>query len=157
MKMIHGFNNKYEFLSNFYACQTQYEGRWYPTSEHAYQAAKTLDDDLRVFIAMAPTPGEAKKRGQEVPLRENWEEIKDQVMYEIVQEKFRNPYLKNKLIKTINEGYDGFCEDNWWHDNYWGDCQCDKCRNIEGQNKLGKILMQVANEIINEIIKEKIK
>ena len=63
MKMIHGFNNPYDFLSNFYACETEYEGQWYPTSEHAFQAAKTLDKDLRIFIKMAPTPGEAKKRG----------------------------------------------------------------------------------------------
>ena len=62
--------------------------------------------------------------------------------------------MRQRLIAAINEGYDGFCEDNWWHDNYWGDCQCEKCKNIEGQNKLGKILMRVANEIINETIKE---
>lgn len=154
MKMIHGFNNPYDFLSNFYACETEYEGQWYPTSEHAFQAAKTLDKDLRIFIKMAPTPGEAKKRGRNLQLRSDWEQVKDQVMYEIVKNKFTNPDMRQHLIAAINEGYDGFCEDNWWHDNYWGDCQCEKCKNIEGQNKLGKILMRVANEIINETIKE---
>jgi predicted NAD-dependent protein-ADP-ribosyltransferase YbiA (DUF1768 family) len=104
---------------------------------------------------MAPTPGEAKKRGRSVPLRSDWEEIKNQVMYEIVKEKFKNPDMRQRIISAINEGYDGFCEDNWWHDNYWGDCQCEKCKNIEGQNELGKILIKVANEIINEILKEK--
>jgi len=152
MKMIHGFNNKYDFLSNFYACSTEYDGIWYPTSEHAFQAAKTLDQDLRLFIKAAPTPGEAKRRGRSVVLRSDWEQVKDQVMYEIVKNKFKNPDMRQRLIATINEGYDGFCEDNWWHDNYWGNCQCEKCQGIKGQNHLGKILMQVAHEIIGEII-----
>ena len=30
-----------------------------------------------------------------------------------------------------------------WHDNIWGNCGCPRCRNIHGQNLLGKALMQV--------------
>lgn len=30
-----------------------------------------------------------------------------------------------------------------WHDNTWGDCSCPKCKNITGQNLLGKALMEV--------------
>lgn len=152
MKMIHGFTNKYDFLSNFYACQINYDGHWYATAEHAYQAAKAINDTDKAFIAMAATPGEAKRRGRQVEIRPDWEEIKDKIMYKIVTEKFKNFDMRQRMIAAINEGYSGFCEDNWWHDNYWGNCQCEKCRNIEGQNHLGKILMQVAHEIVGEII-----
>ena len=43
-------------------------------------------------------------------------------------------------------------EGNYWHDNVWGDCSCEKCKNIKGQNLLGKQLMQVRQEIrtVNE-------
>lgn len=40
--MITSFEGKYSFLSNFYACQTEYHNVKYPTSEHAYQAAKQV-------------------------------------------------------------------------------------------------------------------
>lgn len=153
MKMIHGFDNsKYSFLSNFYACQVEYEGITYPTSEHAFQAAKSLDPDIRKWIAAAPTPGQAKRRGRSIELRPDWEKIKDQVMFDIVREKFKNEDMRARLLMTIGEGYDGFCEDNYWHDNYWGDCNCERCKNIEGKNMLGKILMDVANEVVEEII-----
>lgn len=152
MKMIHGFDNKYSFLSNFYACQVEYEGITYPTSEHAFQAVKSLDPDIRKWIAAAPTPGQAKRRGRSIELRHDWEEIKDQVMFDIVREKFKNEDMRARLLMTIGEGYDGFCEDNYWHDNYWGNCNCERCKNIEGKNMLGKILMDVVNEIVEEII-----
>lgn len=150
--MIHGFNNKYDFLSNFYACEIEYQGKKYKTSEHAFQAAKTRIESERQWIATAATPGEAKRRGKQIHLRSDWDQIKDQIMLDIVRIKFRNLDMRQRMIAAINEGYDGFCEDNWWHDNYWGDCNCEKCKNIEGQNHLGKILMQVANEIVDEII-----
>ena len=152
MKMIHGFDNKYSFLSNFYACQVEYEGITYPTSEHAFQAAKSLDPDIRKWIAAASTPGQAKRRGRSIELRPDWEKIKDQVMFDIVREKFKNEDMRVRLLMTIGEGYDGFCEDNYWHDNYWGNCNCERCKNIEGKNMLGKILMDVANEVVEEII-----
>lgn len=152
MKMIHGFDNKYSFLSNFYACQVEYEGITYPTSEHAFQAAKSLDPNIRKWIAAAFTPGQAKRRGRSIELRSDWEEIKDQVMLDIVREKFKNEDMRARLLMTIEEGYDSFCEDNYWHDNYWGNCNCERCKNIEGKNMLGKILMDIANEVIEEII-----
>ena len=38
---------------------------------------------------------------------------------------------------------------NWWHDNYWGNCNCDRCKDIKGQNKLGKMLMDLREEFRN--------
>jgi len=66
-------------------------------------------------------------------------------MYDIVYNKFsQNEDLKEKLLNT-GEIY--LEEGNWWHDNYWGQCNCYRCRNIHGLNKLGKILMQVRDEL----------
>lgn len=155
--IIHGFSsNKHEFLSNFYACRMEFsndidpDGRYYPTLEHAYQAAKATNVDDMKFVYWADTPADAKRRGRIIPVRKDWEKIKDDVMLKLLRIKFENTEMRNRLIETAREGFEGFCEDNWWHDNYWGDCHCPACANIPGQNKLGKMLAQVRSEILAE-------
>ena len=157
MRMLHGFSdNKYEFLSNFYACDTFYkndidpEGYVYKTAEHAFQAAKaTSIEDMR-YVAEAHTPGEAKRRGRMIKLRPDWESIKDNVMLTILRSKFSDDQdMYSRMMATVSE-YDAFCEDNWWHDNYWGDCHCPKCEKIFGRNRLGILLTQVRDELIHE-------
>lgn len=142
--MITKFEGRYSFLSNFYAAQTVYDGLRYPTSEHAYQAAKSLDDADKIAILQASTPDDCKKLGRQIKIRPDWEEIKDDVMYEIVKNKFRNPGLATKLLRT---GDEQLCEGNYWHDNYWGACECPKCRLLPRRNQLGKTLMRVREEL----------
>ena len=151
MKTVQGFESEFSFLSNFSACELLYDGHVYKTAEHAFQAAKATNEKDRVYIAEAPTPGEAKRRGRGIELREDWDVIKDKVMLDIIRAKFKNGDCRYRLMKALSEGYDDFVEDNWWHDNYWGNCKCDRCKDIEGQNHLGKIILQVANEIVTEL------
>ena len=140
--MIDCFDGKYAFLSNFYDNPVTYNGLTYLNNEAAFQAQKTLDEDIRKEFITLP-PNLAKRKGRKIALRPDWEEVKDKVMYEICVQKFCNPkndYLGGKLDMT---GLEEIVEGNYWHDNYWGNCTCDKCKNIEGQNKLGKILMKI--------------
>jgi len=142
--MIDFFSGNYEFLSNFYICNIYYKGHKYISVEHAFQAAKVKDENNRLFIASASTPGLAKRRGRTVRIREDWEFIKDQVMYDLVLNKFKNNSdLKEQLLAT---GSEELVEGNFWGDSYWG---VDKVRG--GQNKLGKILMRVRKELQNVI------
>lgn len=68
-----------------------------------------------------------------------------EVMLNCIRLKFRqHPKLKKKLLGT---GDAVLIEGNTWHDNIWGDCSCPKCWNIEGKNLLGRILMQVREEL----------
>ena len=90
-------------------------------------------------------------KGRHIELRGDWEQVKDNIMYEIVKDKFtRNSNLKSLLLKTNSSI---LIEGNWWHDNYWGDCYCEKCQNKEGKNTLGLILMRIRDEIRNEAFK----
>ena len=41
------------------------------------------------------------------------------------------------------------------HDNEYGNCICPKCAEIEGENKLGKILMRVRTELREKEEKKK--
>ena len=142
--MITSFEGKYSFLSNFYACQTEYHNVKYPTSEHAYQAAKTANPIQKEAIRKADTPDDAKRLGRRVEIKSNWDEIKDEVMYEIVSNKFKNKRMQAKLLATENEI---LVEGNYWHDNHFGSCYCKKCLQLPKENILGKILMRVRDEL----------
>lgn len=69
MAKIDSFSGEYDFLSNFYSQEITYDGIKYPTNEHAFQAAKTLDLAKRQAIAKLATPGQAKRAGRKVLLR----------------------------------------------------------------------------------------
>lgn len=140
---ITDFRGIYGFLSNFYLCDIQYEGLWYPSVENAFQAAKTLCYDTRQACFTSCTPRIAKARGQNVGLRVGWELARLDVMLELVREKFsyKHPGLQRMLVST---GDTELIEGNAWHDTFWGVC------NGVGENHLGKILMQVRSEILGE-------
>jgi ribA/ribD-fused uncharacterized protein len=145
--MINIFDGKYDFLSNFYPSRITIDCVSYPTVEHAFQAAKTRSFLKRIEISKLDTPREAKRAGRQVKLRSDWEEIKDQVMYDCLKEKFKDKELRDKLLAT---GDEELIEGTTWHDNYWGNCSCERCKNIEGKNMLGKTLMRVREELRNE-------
>jgi ribA/ribD-fused uncharacterized protein len=138
MKPIKGFQGEYRWLSNFWPVTIFYEGIIYPSTEHAYQAAKTLNNQDRFIISNMLSPGRAKKAAKDLVLRSNWDLIKINVMLEIVREKFRNEYLRQKLLNTGNAYLE---ETNTWGDKFWGVC------NEEGLNFLGFILMLVRHKI----------
>lgn len=144
--MIKNFDNEYKFLSNFYESPLVDTDRYhltYPTVEHFFQAMKTENEALRREIANASTPGQAKKLGRRVPLRKDWEKIKQQVMYVGLTFKFENSDLRQKLLET---GDEELVEGNTWHDNYWGTCTCPKCGD-KGKNMLGKLLMELRENL----------
>lgn len=145
--MIDFFDGEFAFLSNFYNASCIFEGKLYPTVEHAFQAAKSLDLAERDWIAAAGSPGLAKRLGRRINLRSDWEKIKFDVMEECLRSKFADPVLKQKLLAT---GDEELVEGNYWHDNTWGNCSCEKCKDIVGRNMLGNILMKLRTEFMEE-------
>ena len=146
--MINHFEGKYSFLSNFYQSTITDGNLMFPTVEHMFQAAKTINMAEYEKIACARTPNEAKYLGRHCTIRKDWEEVKEQVMYKALVEKFSIPELQKALLAT---GDEELIEGNYWHDNTWGDCYCDHCKDIKGQNLLGKLLMQIREEIKSSI------
>jgi N-glycosidase YbiA len=134
MERIDSFEGEYGFLSNFYPCRIYYNGLWYPSVEHAYQAAKTADLDERIRVQSAKTAGKAKRLGKSVTLRPDWEEVKLEIMRLLVYKKFFDYELRKRLCET---GAAELVEGNWWGDTYWG-----VCKGV-GENHLGKILMKI--------------
>lgn len=144
--VINRFNGENKFLSNFQASTFFYNGKKYATVEHAYQALKTLDPEEHEKVRNAIAPSQAKKLGKTLTLREDWDQVKTQTMLELLRLKFQNAFLRCKLIVTHNAI---IIEGNTWHDTFWGVCNCSK-HNGEGQNILGKLLMQVREEVKEE-------
>lgn len=133
---ISGFTGDYRFLSNFY--YSTIFGRL-TTVEHWFQACKAVDGAEKNYVLDAPTPGAAKRRGQRVALRADWEEVKLGIMEKLLQEKFSDPELAARLVAT---GTAELVESNTWGDRFWGVCDG------AGENHLGKLLMRVREQLV---------
>ena len=100
--MINRFRGEYFYLSNFYEAPVLYDGILYGNNEAAFQAQKVMDINIRKEFALL-SPSDAKRKGRECTLRQDWEAIKEQKMYEICLAKFKqNPELAEKLLLTGN-------------------------------------------------------
>lgn len=136
---IYGFFKEHKFLSNFEVCEVEYEGIIYPSSEAAYQAAKVLEDEDKRMEFTRYNPSEARKKGQAIKLREDWKEVRDEIMETILIDKFtRHLNLRDKLLATGDKYLE---ETNWWGDRYWGVFMG------QGENNLGKILMKIRENL----------
>ena len=139
---IDRFEDEWFFLSNFSSAKVMFEGREYPTAEHVYQAAKSVDDEIRQWIGESRNAAEAKQRGRRCMIRKDWDDVKLDVMREILVSKFGDAKLGKKLLDT---GSEEIIEGNWWGDRFWGVCE------DVGQNHLGKILMELREELRKEV------
>lgn len=139
-KEIRSFRGEHAFLSNFYTAPFAWDGRSYLNAEAAFQSAKCLAPEER--DAFSQLDGvKAKHLGKHVPLRSDWEQVKTIIMEEVVRAKFtQNPDLARQLLDT---GDAHICEGNSWGDTFWG----VNTKTNKGENHLGKILMQVREEI----------
>ena len=134
--MIAKFEGQYFFLSNFFECPVTYKGITFTNTEAAFHSQK---DTSRAIEFAHLDPSSAKKLGRKVTLRPDWEQVKDDIMYEILVAKFtQNAALKILLLRT---GDQELIEGNWWNDTYWGVCRGT------GKNTLGKLLMKLRQEI----------
>jgi len=136
--MINEFKGDNRFMSNFY-----FHRGW--CVEVPFQAGKATTTEDGEYVQEVNNPREAKKRGRQIKLRADWEDVKVNFMLSLLRIKFMLPDLRKKLVATSDKE---LIEGNWWHDNEWGDCHCKKCENIPGRNLLGKLLMHVRREII---------
>jgi ribA/ribD-fused uncharacterized protein len=113
--------------------------------EHAFQAAKTKDRQIKRKIADLATPGAAKRAGGKLGIikdfdQATWDAQKDDVMEVLVRIKFRDSALALSLLDTGDALLE---EGNNWNDTYWGVC----LKSGIGQNKLRQILMKIRSEL----------
>src|SRR4051812_16175937 len=82
-------NEPYGCFSNFSPHAIYLDETTWPTTEHYFQAQKFLDPHYRWQILLAQSPRIAAQMGRDrsLPLRDDWEHIKDAVMRKAVHAK----------------------------------------------------------------------
>jgi len=136
-------NDYFEF-SNFSQHGFTLKEKYWSTVEHYFQAQKFTDSELAEKIRLADSPKQAKQLGQTrtIPLRPDWEQVKDDIMREAVLAKFStHETLKKQLVATGDEQL----IENAPKDYYWG-CGADG----SGKNRLGEILMETRDILRQE-------
>lgn len=134
-------SSEYAWLSNFSPHGFELDGQYWPTVEHYFQAAKFPGDPIQEEVRRLSSPKEAEKQGRTrtVPIRPDWEQVKEEVMLQAVTTKFlAHADIRQKLIDT---GERPLIE-NAPGDYYWG---CG--RTGTGKNRLGVILERVREEL----------
>ncbi|MBN1673908.1 MAG: NADAR family protein [Kiritimatiellae bacterium] len=138
---FYGTNGEYGCFSNFAAYPIRLHGKQWPTNEHYFQAQKFAGTEHEETVRRAETPAKAKRIGNDrrLPLRSDWDRVKDAVMYEAVLAKFTQcPELRRLLLDTG----DDYIAEHTERDHYWGDGG-----DGSGKNRLGLILMEVRKEL----------
>lgn len=131
------------FLSNF---ATDFDfvdpetGEWWMTSEHYYQACKTPVESERGEVQAAVSPFEAKKIGQNVNIFRDWDTRKIEAMRQAMRLKFCTGCKATEML--LDTGWDYLVEYAPWGDIFWG-----VDRNLQGENWLGKLLMERRDEL----------
>lgn len=136
--MIGEFQGPHRWLSNFWPVKIEYKHLVFGSVEHAYQAAKCAHpNDMISFVGISP--GAAKRLGRIIARRADWDDVKLEIMRELVTQKFTtNLDLQRRLIAT---GKQNLVEGNAWGDEFWGVCRG------RGQNHLGRILMTLRAQL----------
>jgi hypothetical protein len=116
------------------------DGVIYPTVEHYFQSMKFEGTGYDEYIRNLRYPSETAREGKrrDLPLRPDWEEVKEDIMYKALKVKFNNYTLQKKLLETGNKE---LVEDSPY-DSYWG-----VGRNGTGKNRLGILLMKLREEL----------
>jgi N-glycosidase YbiA len=132
---------EYGEFSNFSPHGVEMDDGYWRTVEHYFQAQKFADADYKEKIRNATTPKQAKSLGRSraLPIRTDWEVVKEGIMKAALRKKFTtHPELKTLLLET---GEEELIEDAPT-DYYWG---CGRTRT--GKNRLGALLMEVRAEL----------
>ena len=128
-------------FSNFSRHALYLAGKRWPTSEHYFQAQKFKGTEHEEAVRLCKKPGEAAGMGRsrKLPLRPDWESVKDRIMLEAVRAKFtQHEDLKATLLGTG----DAILIEHTGNDSYWGDGG-----DGSGRNRLGQILMSIRDEL----------
>lgn len=137
---FYGPEDPYFEFANFYESPILLDGQEWPTVEHYFQAQKTNDPEWREKIRTAETPALTKKLAWEIPDYDDdyWLPAREGVMDKAVRAKFeQHEDLRQLLLDTggallIEDAPD---------DDFWG------LVDGEGQNKMGRLLMKIRDEL----------
>lgn len=138
---FYSVKNLYGEFSNFALFPITVDGLIWPSSEHYYQAQKFFDPILKEQVRLAQTPFLAAQIGRDpnLPMREDWDDVRDSVMLVALHAKFSQYSVLRDLLRSTKMSH---IYEHTKNDCYWADCG-----DRSGVNRLGEQLMQIRGEI----------
>ena len=147
IRFYHSYQPYYEF-ANFYPREVTINGKSWPSTEHFFQAQKFVGTPIEEKIRKSHNARQAfniaRKAEHMVWQRPDWHDpkVKEKIMRLGLLEKFtQHKDLRKKLLSTEGKELIEHTTD----DSYWGDGGSPGV----GQNRLGKLLMEVRQEILS--------
>jgi ribA/ribD-fused uncharacterized protein len=146
IKFYRANEKPYGAFSNLYRREIDFEGVTYATSEHAYQSGKPRKDAVREWLLAAPTPSLLAMAAHGLyvwDIQPGWSKTKFDRMKRVLQAKFtQHDDLAKLLLSTGNERLVEAATVNNLVNRTWGEVDG------VGRNMLGKLLMEVREELV---------
>lgn len=160
-KKIIDMSELHEWISNQDG-YVMYDNAEYPNVISAFQAAKTFDMDKRAEIRLSGWFGEIVEIGHSLELRSDWMDVRVGIMYDLLKQKFSDPYYKKLLLETGDADivYSHEMDDMLYDfDHESSFALYDKCTNEGfwgvddgiGKNNLGKLIMRIRSELMGDL------
>ena len=135
----------YGAFSNLFPRPVTFQGRTYPTAEHAYQAGKPRTEAVRVWLLSAPTPALLAMAAHGLytwDVASNWSSTKTDRMRAVLRSKFtQHPDLSSLLLSTDNARLVEAAHADTSTNRFWGEVKG------KGRNMLGRLLMDLRAEL----------
>lgn len=143
--LFYRLNEPYGEFSNFAPFPIKLNGRSWPTAEHFFQAQKFAGTEHEHTVRKAKSPMTAAHlgRSRKLPLRRDWESVKDDIMRQALRAKF----TQHEALCTLLLGTgDAVLVEHTARDSYWGDGG-----DGTGRNRLGHLLMELRAQFQAEL------
>lgn len=135
----------YGVFSNLFPRPIVFEGRVFPTAEHAYQAGKARKEAVREWLLSAPTPSLVAMAAHGLYIWDivpNWSKIKFDRMREVLRAKFtQHEDLRQVILSTGEARIVEVARVANGVNRTWGEVDG------KGLNMLGVLLMDVRSEL----------
>jgi len=145
------FKQENKFLNLYHQHPFEYKDAVYGSILHAYFSIIDVNNkEIYNCISQAKHPN-ASMIIEEIAKKGGYYITDFNLLKEIVKAKFSHKWNDTIRCDLLSTKSKMLINMNNRHDNILGYCYCKECKDIEKQNILGKILMEVRNELMNNI------
>lgn len=146
IEKIVSFTREYSFLSNDHTCLVHYDGLLFSSVTHAFQAARSADQEIKERISKIEDIESMYKIAETIEDPPRWVKDRKKIMEVLIRDKFRrNPVLRQRLQETNNKLLiNSYVSAENPNNLFWGTVD------ERGENIIGKILMKIRADLISD-------
>lgn len=143
------FRDRFPLLTNMAPVPMKVNGKIFSCCEAAFQSFKAVVAEcpslVDKFVGIKGV--DAKRLGKTVPLKpylDIWEEVKVDIMWQLLLIKVQDSSVKQQLISAAD---DDLFENNVWKDTFWGVIE-QTDGTMVGKNVLGRLWQEVKKVVL---------